>query len=344
MLNNRLNRLVFCGLIIIFMLITGCHSEGPAEEVVSLWPEIEPFDSGYLKVSDIHELYYELCGNNKGIPVLFIHGGPGGSSSPYMRRFCDPQKFFMILYDQRGAGKSKPYGELKENTTRHLVDDIEVIRKHVGVEKMILFGGSWGTTLALAYAEAYPQHVRGMILRGVFLATQKEIDHFYHGGVGVQYPDVYDALLSELPDPGKKPLPDYLYELISGGSEKEKETYSRAWARYEIKLSGLSMEDSLVDKIVENNDVYAFALFENYYMANGCFLEEGQLLKNSKAINQIQTVIVNGRYDVICPPQTAYELHRHLDNSTLIIAEGAGHWMGEPPVEKELIRAFRQFQ
>jgi proline iminopeptidase len=324
--------------------LDACQGAKTPVNETKLWPPIEPFQSGYLKVSEIHEIYYELSGNPEGKPVFFLHGGPGGSSSPYMRRFCDPDKFLMVLSDQRGAGKSKPYGEIKENTTQHLVEDIERLRKHLKLEKIILFGGSWGTTLGLAYAEAYPENVSGIVLRGVFMATKEEIDHFYHGGVGRYFPETYEKLLSVLPEPSRQPLPAYLFRLIQEGSQADKAKYSRAWAKYEGKISGLEVPDTVIKNWIENSNPYAFSLFENFYMTNGCFLEEGQLFKNAEKISHIPTIIINGRYDVICPPVTAYRLHKLLPKSKLIIAEGAGHWMGEKPIERALIEAMREFE
>ena len=345
MKRNRWTILIFLSIIFLFALFSdACQgAKNPVNET-KLWPPIEPFQSGYLKVSEIHEIYYELSGNSEGKPVFFLHGGPGGSSSPYMRRFCDPDKFLMVLSDQRGAGKSKPYGEIKENKTQNLVEDIERLRKHLKLEKIILFGGSWGTTLGLAYAEAYPENVSGMVLRGVFMATKEEIDHFYHGGVGRYFPEIYDALLSALPEPSRRPLPDYLFRLIKEGSQADKAKYSRAWAKYEGRISGLEVPDEVIKNWIENSNPYAFSLFENFYMANGCFLEEGQLFKDAEKISHIPTIIINGRYDVICPPVTAYRLHKLLPKSKLIIAEGAGHWMGEKPIENALIEAMREFE
>ena len=345
MKRNRWTILIFLSIIFLFALfLDACQSAKNPVNETKLWPPIEPFQSGYLKVSEIHEIYYELSGNSEGKPVFFLHGGPGGSSSPYMHRFCDPDKFLMVLSDQRGAGKSKPYGEIKENTTQNLVEDIERLRKHLKLEKIILFGGSWGTTLGIAYAEAYPENVSGMVLRGVFMATKEEIDHFYHGGVGRYFPEIYDALLSTLPEPSRRPLPDYLFRLIKEGSQADKAKYSRAWAKYEGRISGLEVPDEVIKNWIENSNPYAFSLFENFYMANGCFLEEGQLFKNAEKISHIPTIIINGRYDVICPPVTAYRLHKLLPKSKLIIAEGAGHWMGEKPIENALIEAMREFE
>jgi len=310
----------------------------------ALWPEVTPFQTGYLRVSEIHELYYEESGSREGQPVVYLHGGPGGQSSPYARRFFNPAKFRIVLYDQRGAGKSRPFGELRDNNTWTLVDDLERLRRHLALGKMVLFGGSWGSTLALAYAEKYPDNVAGLILRGVFTATKAEIDHYYHGGVQPYFPREYAALLAALPDPDRRPLPAYLHELLTTSGPAERRRYAAAWARYEIKVSGLNVSDADVEAEVRSSDPYAFAVLENYYMANGCFLEEGQLLRDAAKIARVPTTIVNGRYDVICPLVTAYRLHRALPRSKLVIAEEAGHWMGEKPVERELLQAVRAFE
>ncbi|NIO49347.1 MAG: alpha/beta fold hydrolase [Candidatus Aminicenantes bacterium] len=198
--------------------------------------------------------------------------------------------------------------------------------------------------MGIAYAEAYPENVSGMVLRGVFMATKEEIDHFYHGGVGRYFPEIYEALLATLPEPSRRPLPDYLFRLIKEGNQADKAKYSRAWAKYEGKISGLEVPDEVIEDWIENSNPYAFGLFENFYMANGCFLEEGQLFKDAEKISHIPTIIINGRYDVICPPVTAYRLHKLLSKSKLIIAEGAGHWMGERPIEKALLEAMKEFE
>jgi len=311
---------------------------------VPLWPQIEPYQSDVLKVSDSHTLYYEQCGNHAGKSVFVLHGGPGGSCSPYMRRFFNPVKFRIILHDQRGCGKSTPFAEIKENTTQHLVEDIERLRKHLKIDKIILFGGSWGSTLALAYGQARPEHVSGMILRGIFTATQEEIDHFYHGGVMTFFPAVYDQFVHGLPDPNRRPIPGYLFSLIESDNPEQRAKYSRLWAAYELKLCGLEMPDQRVDDILKMMNPYAFARLENYYMAHGCFLKEGQLLKNASKLKDIPITMVNGRYDVICPPINAFRLKQKLPHAKLVLAEGAGHWMGEKPVEIELLKAVREFE
>jgi len=324
------------------LLLGGCAGDEPAGPSQGLWPAIEPFETGHLKVSPIHEIYYELSGNPEGVPVFGLHGGPGGRSSPYMRRFYDPGRYLIVLYDQRGAGKSRPYGELRENDTWALVEDIERLRLHLGLERMILFGGSWGSTLALAYAESHPERVAGLVLRGVFTSTDAEIDHFYHGGAAAFFPDVYERLLAELPDPERRPLPAYLYELIQTSEPPLRERYCLAWGRYEIRMAALNISDEAVDRIFEEEEPCTFALFENYYMTHRCFLEEGQLLEKAGLLAGIPTYIVNGRYDAICPPRAAYELQKRIPGSKLIIAEGSGHWMGEPEIEKALLAVFHE--
>ena len=309
-----------------------------------LWPQIEPYQSDFLKVSDIHTLYYEQCGNRAGKPVFVLHGGPGGSSSPYMRRFFNPATFRIVLHDQRGAGKSTPFAEIKDNNTQLLVQDIEQLRKHLNIDKIILFGGSWGSTLALAYGQTYPEHVSGMILRGVFTATQEEIDHFYHGGVSAFFPEVYDKFILGLPDPNKRPIPEYLFSLIESDDPAQRAKYSRLWAAYELKICGLEIPDQRVEDILAMMNPYAFARLENYYMANDCFLEEGQLLKNAPKLKDIPIIMVNGRYDVICPPVNAFRLKQKIPHAKLVLAEGAGHWMGEKPIERELLKAVHQFE
>jgi len=315
-----------------------CFADGSGEDI-ALWPQIEPYRTGYLKVSEIHELYYELCGSPSGKTVFMLHGGPGGSCSPYMRRFCDPSKFNIVLHDQRGAGRSKPYADLRENNTQNLVRDIERLREHLGLGKIILFGGSWGATLALAYAEAYPGNVSGMVLRGVFTATRDEIDHFYHGGVATYFPEVYEKFVTALPEPDRRPLPAYLLELIQSEDPAKRDLYSLVWATYEAKISELEITDDEVDAIWKTYNPFSFSLIENYYMANGCFMEEGQLLRDAEKMRGIPLIMVNGRYDTICPPKSAYRLHKMLPGSKLIIVESAGHWMGDPNMERALLKA-----
>ena len=309
-----------------------------------LWPELKPYETGYLEVSDLHKIYYQLGGNPKGKPVMVIHGGPGVGCSPEMFRFFNPEKFHIILHDQRGAGQSKPYAEIKENNTQHLVQDIEKLREHLKLGKVVLFGGSWGSTLALAYAETYPQNVSGMILRGVFTASRDEIDHFYHGATARYFPENYEMLLQYIDNPEKKNYPEQLFNKIKNSDPGVQKKYILAWAKYEIKMALLSISDSRVDEILKNWNPYDFALLENYYMANNCFLEEGQLLNNAGKLKDIPITIVNGRYDVICPPITAYRLHKKLPKSKLFIVEKAGHSANAEPLLSVLINAIKKFE
>jgi proline iminopeptidase len=327
----------------IIIIFNSCGTKSDRVQEISLWPMIEPYVSDYLQVSELHSLYYELCGNPQGIPVFVLHGGPGGSCSPYMRRFFDPKRFHVILHDQRGAGKSKPFAEIKENTTQYLVEDIERLRKHLNLGQIILFGGSWGSTLSLAYAETYPQQVAGMVLRGIFTATKAEIDHFYHGGVKNFFPETYDQFITEFPDSEQQYLPGYLLSLLQDPDPTQRVKFARIWAAYEIKLSKLYLSEDNLQETLAGFNPYAFALIENYYMANNCFLEEQQLQNNLYIIKDIPLTMVNGRYDMICPPITAYILHEKLPQSKLIIAESSGHWMGEQAIEKELLKAMLDF-
>ena len=270
---NKSLKIVFFQILIFF----GFALENSFAQEIKLWPEIEPYYTDYLKVSDIHELYYELSGNPKGKPVFVLHGGPGGGCSPYMRRYFNPEKYHIILHDQRGAGKSIPFAELKENTTQHLVEDIELLRKELNLDKIILFGGSWGATLGLAYAEKFPQNIEALVLRGVFTASKEEIDYFYHGGVKPNFPDIYDKFINSLPQPIEYPISNYLLSLILNGDSLTKNKYSRAWVEYETKISKLSIiSDEDINNYFNKEDPLAFALIENYYMANGCFLKDNQ--------------------------------------------------------------------
>ncbi len=312
-----------------------------------LWPAAEPREKGLLRVSELHEIFYECSGNPQGIPVMILHGGPGGGSSPAARRLCNPAVFNIIQFDQRGAGRSRPYAELRENTTWELVEDIEHLRISRGVDSMVLFGGSWGTTLALAYAEKYPQHVRAFVMRGVFLATDEEIDHFYHGGMAKLFPDLYDELLACLPDPERRPLPAYLSELLQQDDSLEVARIARAWTWYEAVASNVDRDSTRLKRLrtwLESNNPLAFALFENVYMASRCYLENDQLIRNIGAIAHLPAWIVNGRFDVVCPPQAAWRLHKAMPSSKLFLTFASGHSQAEIETQKALLSAFRDIE
>jgi proline iminopeptidase len=275
---------------------------------------------------------------------MVLHGGPGAGCSAHDFQYFNPEKFHIILHDQRGAGMSKPYAELKENTTPNLVEDIEQLRQHLGLGKVILFGGSWGSTLALAYAEAYPQNVSGIILRGVFTSAKEEIDHFYHGATATYFPENFEMLMKQIDHPEQKNYPAQLLAKIQGQDSVASHEAAKAWARYEGKIAFLNMSDQRLENILTRWPFFAFSLIENYYMANCCFLKEGQLLDNTDKIADIPTIIVNGRYDVICPPITAFKLHKKMTKSKLWIIEAAGHSSSEPGIEAALVKAAREFE
>jgi proline iminopeptidase len=312
-----------------------------AEAKDELYPLVEPLRTGYLRVSDRHELYWEVCGREDGVPVIVLHGGPGASAGPDMRRFFDPDRFKIILFDQRGAGRSRPIAEWRENTTQLLVEDINTLRGHLGVTgKAMLFGGSWGTTLAVAYAEEHPELVGGMVLRGVFLASRGEIDHFYHGGTAAFFPENFAKLQGIMPRPESRDYPRQLFAMIESGDKAARSRAIKGWAYYEIRMARMSMTAEYCREIVEKYDMTAFSVLENYYMMNGCFLEEGQLLRDTGRIAHIPTFIVNGRYDVICPPSTAHALASRLETVRLELTI-AGHSQSEPENTAALVRGVR---
>jgi proline iminopeptidase len=311
---------------------------------LGLYPPRKPYKTGYLQVSKLHRIFYQLGGNPTGKPVMVLHGGPGSGCFPGYFRYFNPMAFKIILHDQRGALKSTPFGEIKENTTWHLVEDIEKLRRHLGLEKVIIWGGSWGSTLALAYAETYPQNVSAIVMRGIFTATQKEIDHFYHGGSGAFFPKAFQKLVDLLGDPAKKNFPSLLLKKLQSPDPEVRKKYALAWAVYESKLAFLEIPDKDIHRLFRGWDPYAFSLIENYYMANKCFLKEGQLLDNAHKLKDIPLTMVNGRYDVICPPSTAYKLHKLLPKSKLVIAEKAGHTTADAPVSRALVNAMKEFE
>lgn len=316
-----------------------------AEPASPLFPEIEPYDSGYLRVSEIHEIYWEQSGNPKGKPVFFLHGGPGGSAPPSARRLYDPKKFRIVLHDQRGAGRSRPFADLRENTTQDLVEDIERLRRHLKIEdKILLVGGSWGSTLALAYAEAHPDRVAGMVLRGIYLGTPEEMESFYGHGVAAYFPEVSERLWSQVPEMPGKTRPQRLLALLDGPDPEVRKKIAKAWAAYEFKVAFLERSDADVEAEFATMDPSAFSRIENHYMARDCFLEPDQLLRDAHRIKDIPAVIINGRYDVICPPKTAYKLHQALPKSQLWIVEAAGHSGSEPGIQAALVKAVKTFE
>jgi proline iminopeptidase len=259
-----------------------------------------------------------------------------------MAAFFDPERFYLILHDQRGAGRSRPRAEWHDNTTQLLVGDIDRLRDHLGVEgQVMLWGGSWGTTLALAYAETHPEKVSGLVLRGVFLATKAEIDHFYHGGASLFFPDAFERLQKALPHPERHDYPQQLFDLAQSSDETIRQRAIDEWAYYEIRMSSVGMTDERSQEIVDTYDLTAFSVLENYYMSHSCFLEEGQLLRDAHRIAHIPTFIVNGRFDVVCPPRAAYQLASRLRNVEMELTAEAGHSFRERTNTAALLRGTR---
>jgi proline iminopeptidase len=327
-------------LVTLIATAVACVVSEPREES-PLYPPIEPLRTGYLAVADEHELYWEVSGNPDGIPVIVLHGGPGGTAGPEMRRFFDAERFYMLLFDQRGAVRSRPAGEWRHNTTDLLVEDINKLRDHVGIEgKAILFGGSWGTTLALAYTETHPDLVAGLLLRGVYLCTRDDIDYFYHGGSAAQFPEAWERLRSILPEPESLDYPRQLFEMATGKDPESRKLAIDEWAYYEIRMVSVSMTDEIATDIVEKYGdwLMSFSVLENWYMMNGCFLDDGQLLRDADRIAHIPTFIVQGRFDTICRPRGAWELAQRLDDVLLEITANAGHSQNEPANLEALVR------
>lgn len=294
-----------------------------------------PYNSGYLKVSNIHEIYFEECGNKDGIPIIYVHGGPGGGSGEFARKFFDPSKYRIIIFDQRGAGRSKPFVELRENTTFDLVSDMEKLRKFLNIDKWILFGGSWGTTLSLVYAINHPDKVSGMILRGIFLARQEDVDWLYTGGAGQFFPIEFEKYTSILTVDERKDIISSYMKYLSSDNMEIVSKYAKYWNDWEsscIALYPMKLEEKVTDYDI------AIARLECHYFYNKSFLpEDNYILNNIDKIKNIKTKICHGRYDVDCRPSSAYELYKKMNNCELVIVELAGHTSREEPIARQLI-------
>ena len=302
-----------------------------------LYPPVDPFDQRMLDVGQGHRVYVEQCGNPAGIPVVVLHGGPGGGCSPAMRRYFDPAIFRVILFDQRGCGRSRPHASVMHNTTWHLVDDIELIRRALDIDDWIVFGGSWGATLSLIYAETHPDRTRHLVLRGVFLMTQAELDWFYGGGAGKFWPEVWARFTGPIPEDERGDLIEaYRCRLFSGDMPQETR-FAKAWSSWENALASIHSSGTTGDSPGEY--ARAFARLENHYFSNAGFLDfDGQILANVGRIAHIPGVIVQGRYDMICPPDSAYRLAEAWDNCELKMVRNAGHALSEPGISAELVR------
>ncbi|MBA4352297.1 MAG: prolyl aminopeptidase [Rhodobacter sp.] len=314
------------------------HRSGQKRAVEFLYPPIDPFDQRVIVMADGHRIYVEQCGNPNGIPVVVLHGGPGGGCSPAMRRYFDPAVFRVILFDQRGCGRSRPHAVVIQNTTWHLVADIEVIRKELGIDRWICFGGSWGATLALIYAITHPDRVTHMVLRGVFLMTRSELDWFYGGGAGAFFPELWARFVSAIPSDERGNLIAAYHRRLFSGNVMEETRFGRIWANWENALASIHHDGPLGESPAEY--ARAFARLENHYFYNGGFLEEdGWILREKARIKHIPATIIQGRYDMICPPVSAWKLAQGWDHCEIRLIPFAGHALSEPGISEGLVRA-----
>jgi proline iminopeptidase len=314
------------------------------DPVTWLYPPIEPYKTGRLKVSDVHELYFEESGNPNGKPAIFLHGGPGGGSDPKVRRFFHPEKYRIVVFDQRGCGKSTPYASLEANTTWDLVSDIEKLRAHLGIDKWLVFGGSWGSTLALAYAEKHPDRVTELVLRGIFLLRKKEIDWFYQEGASIIFPDAWEPYLAHIPAGERGDLVAAYHRRLTSDDPKVRLAAAKIWSGWEGGTSKLLPDADFTGHYEEDEFALAFARIEVHYFANRGFFEvDDQLLRDAAKIRHIPGVIVQGRYDVVCPIFSAWALHRAWPEADLVISPDAGHSAWEPANSRALVAATDKF-
>jgi proline iminopeptidase len=310
-----------------------------------LYPEIEPYDRGMLQVSKLHSMYYEQSGNPRGKPVVFVHGGPGGGTDPKQRRFFDPTAYRIILFDQRACGRSTPHASLVDNTTWHLVADMEALRAHLGIERWQVFGGSWGSTLALAYAEKHPDVVTELVLRGIFLLRKQEIDWFYQRGASALFADAWEDYVAAIPEAERGDLLRAYYKRLTSDDDDERRRAAKAWSVWEGRTSFLVPNKELIAKNEGAEYALAFARIECHYFVNGGFFEkETQLLDDVGRIRHIPAVIVHGRYDVVCPMENAWALHRLWPEAALHIIPDAGHAALEAGTLHELVTASDRFR
>lgn len=309
-----------------------------------LYPEIEPYHTELLPVSDIHTLYVEQVGNPEGRPVVFLHGGPGGGCSTQYRRYFNPEKWRIILFDQRGCGRSTPFAELKENTTWDLVEDIEKIREHLGIDSWGIFGGSWGSTLALSYAVTHPEKVSAMFLRGIFMLRKKEIDWFYQEGASKIYPDAWEQYLAPIPEEERGNLVEAYYKRLTSNDVEERRAAAKSWSVWEASTSKLIQDNKMMSAFGTDDFSQAFARIECHYFINGGFFEEDNYLLNKVSrIRHIPSIIVQGRYDIVCPAESAWELHKAWPEAEFHMIADAGHSLSETGIAKVLVEATDRF-
>ena len=311
----------------------------------TLYPDIEPYDSGFLQVSPLHRMYYEQCGNPRGKPVVFLHGGPGAGCNAKSRQFFDPAHYRIVLFDQRGCGRSRPHAELTDNTTWHLVADIERLRAQLDIERWQVFGGSWGSTLALAYAQMHPQRVTELVLRGIFMLRRWELEWFYQKGCDALYPDAWEQYLAPIPVVERADLMSAYHRRLISPDPAIRLAAAQAWSVWEGATSFLFQEPAHIASSAADEFALAFARIENHYFVNGGFFEcDDQLLRDAGRLRDIPAVIVQGRYDVVCPARSAWDLHRVWPEADLQIVVDAGHSAFEPGNTHALIEATDRFR
>ncbi|BCH60141.1 prolyl aminopeptidase [Agrobacterium vitis] len=312
-------------------------------ELRTLYPEIEPFETGFLDVGDGHVIHWERVGTRGAKPAVFLHGGPGGGITPNQRRVFDPALYDVILFDQRGCGKSTPHAHLEANTTWHLVADIERLRDMIGVEQWLVFGGSWGSTLALAYAQTHPERVSELVLRGIYTLTKAELDWYYQFGVSEMYPDRWEHFIAPIPVEERHDMISAYHRRLTGDDKEVQLACARAWSQWEGATISLIPNIQQIENFGEDHYAIAFARLENHFFMNRIWMEDGQLLRDAHKLKGIPGVIVHGRYDMPCPLRYAWELSKLWPDADLHIVEAAGHAMSEPDILDQLIRATDRF-
>jgi len=308
-----------------------------------LYPDILPYAVHRLAVDDRHALYVEECGTARGIPALFLHGGPGAGCEPYHRRFFDPTRYRVVLFDQRGAGRSVPHADLSDNTTWHLVADIERIREHLGIERWLVFGGSWGSTLALAYAQTHPERVSALVLRGIFLCRDDEIRWFYQEGVSRLVPDYWADFVAPIAATDRHDMLAAYHRLLTGPDDIKRMAAAKAWSTWEGRTATLLPNPSVVSHFGDPHVALSLARIECHYFVHHAFLRPGQLLEDTGRLAGVPGVIVHGRYDLICPLENAWALHHAWPGSELVIVPDAGHAASEPTIRSALVEATDRF-
>lgn len=304
-----------------------------------LYPEIKPYARHEVEVDDLHTLYVEECGDPGGVPILFVHGGPGAGSGKHDRRFFDPTKFRVVLFDQRGCGRSKPHAELSNNTTHDLVADIEKIRAYLNIDQWALFGGSWGSTLSLLYAQRYPEKVSGLVLRGIFMGSQDDLTWFYKSGAHRIFPDYWQDFIKTIPESEHDDLIAAYHRRLNGDNELAKMAAAKAWSIWEGRCATLRPSSEVVETFADPHMAVSLARIETHYFVNALFIEPNEILDNIAKLSGIPGIIVHGRYDMICPVHNAFALHRAWADSELQVIRDAGHSSHEPSIIDALVKA-----